>query len=139
MNKCLNNSLIAKFFWAVAGFVVILAMISTKGIAETSKGYFFLISMCTWAPVLLVFMYSSFGSKNVLIQYVLSFSFVAVTGVAIYYLSMAAMHAIEHGRLEEEGLIFIVLPFVYLRFAFYGALIGAAFYFLNRKKNSSSI
>lgn len=134
MNKRESKISIAKFFWVATGFVVVLAMISTKGMAESSEDYFFLIALCTWAPVLLVFMYSSLGSKHVLMKYVLAFSIVAVNGAAIYYLSMTAMHAIEHGRLEEEGLIFIVLPFVYIRFAFYGALIGVAFYFLNRKK-----
>ncbi|WP_371194115.1 hypothetical protein [Glaciecola sp. SC05] len=110
--------------------IAILAIISARGTADTFGDMLFLVTICSWASVLLAFIYSLFANKSTIAQYVLASAFIAVAVVATYYLSLLALQVVSYGPLEASGLIFVTLPFLYIQFALYGALFGAFAYVL---------
>ena len=119
----------AKFFWFFVGVVALLSFISGIGNSASLLDNLSFILWCSWAPLLIAAIYQIFGHQSVLLQYILSFAFIGVTLFACDILSMTTHVVLTSGPLNESGLIFIVMPFGFVKYGVYGGLLGSAIYF----------
>ncbi|WP_420934882.1 hypothetical protein ACOJR9_02750 [Alteromonas sp. A081] len=121
-----------RIFWLATLLIVIMSYISSEGIVQSFRDLVFFIALTTWAPVLFAFLHSALGKNKNAFQFIFASAFIAVAGVAFYYLSLATRQVIQSGPLETSGMLFVFLPFVYIQYAFFGALFGGAVFLVMR-------
>jgi len=113
------------FFWFITLILVVMSVISSEGITESTSDLIIFVLLSTWAPVLFALLHSALGKNKNFFQFVFASAFTAVAGTGIYILSLASMQVLKSGPLEASGMIFVALPLLYFKYAFYGTMFGA--------------
>jgi hypothetical protein len=118
-----------KFFWFLTCIIVALSFISGMGSSESILDTLFLILWCSWGPLIFAAIYQV-AKNGTLTQYVIGSAFLGVTGFAFYILSLTTYAVVTSGPLNESALIFIAMPFGFLKFSLLGSVCGGAIYYL---------
>ncbi|MCB4438640.1 hypothetical protein LHL20_20685 [Alteromonas sp. McT4-15] len=113
-----------RLFWLVSIALVVMAIISSWDISNSFGEVLFIVGLASGAPLILAGIFSGLKPDQTAMQYVTAASFTAVSAVGLYFLSLASLQVLTSGPLNESGMLFTFLPFLYIKFAVTGALIG---------------
>ena len=120
----------AKTFWLLTALIAILSYVSGVSDSQGIWDTLFLVVWCSWGPILFATCYQVMGNDNSLVQYMFASAFVSVAGFALYILSLTTYELLTSGSLKDSGLIFLVVPFGFVKYGLLGNIVGGFIYYV---------